>query len=100
MIRYTLLRLLIFFGCVALLWLVGLRDPNEVPWLVVGAAIASMIISAIVLRPFRTEMIQQIEARRAAKAEAHAARPDTDEAVEDRARDEADDADDEEETYR
>mgnify|MGYP006873853692 CR=1 FL=1 len=40
MVRYTLLRMLIFFGCLSLLWLVGLREPTELPWLVVTAAIA------------------------------------------------------------
>lgn len=83
MIRYSLLRMLIFFGCLAALWLVGLREPAELPWLVVIAAIASMVISAIVLKPFRAEMIQQIQDRQEAKARARAARPDTDEAVED-----------------
>ena len=39
MVRYTLLRMLIFFGCLSLLWLVGLREPNELPWLVVIAAL-------------------------------------------------------------
>lgn len=107
MIRYTLLRFLIFFGCLSLFWLLGLRDGNELPWLAVLAALASMIISAIVLKPFRADMIAQIEERRGAKARAHAARTDTDEAVEDRAQvhDDADretdvPAEDEEETYR
>ncbi|UTT66544.1 DUF4229 domain-containing protein [Janibacter sp. CX7] len=83
MIRYSLLRMLIFFGCLAALWLVGLREPTELPWLVVISAIASMVISAIVLKPFRAEMIQQIQDRQAAKARARAERTDTDEAVED-----------------
>ncbi|GAA8853256.1 hypothetical protein DUHN55_43700 [Helicobacter pylori] len=83
MVRYTLLRLMIFFGCLAALWLVGLREPTELPWLVVTAAIASMVISAVVLKPFRAEMIQQIQDRQAAKARARAERTDTDEAVED-----------------
>lgn len=93
MVRYTLLRLMIFFGCLALLWLVGLREPTELPWLVVGAALSSMIISAIVLRPFRAEMIQQIQDRQAAKEAARAARTDTDEAVEDAARERSDRSD-------
>ena len=83
MVRYTLLRLMIFFGCLAALWLVGLREPTELPWLVVIAAIASMLISMVVLKPFRAEMVQQIQDRQEAKARARAARPDTDEAVED-----------------
>lgn len=100
MVRYTLLRMLIFFGCLALLWLVGLREPTQLPWLVVGSAIASMIISAIVLKPFRAEMIQQIQERQAAKAQAHAARTDTDEAVEDAAREREDATGEEPETFR
>ena len=95
MLRYTILRLMIFFGCLALFWLLGLRSTNELPWLVVAAAISSMIISAIVLKPFRAEMVRQIEERQAAKAERRAARTDTDEAIEDRAQ-----GDEEEETYR
>ena len=86
MVRYTLLRMLIFFGCLSLLWLVGLREPNELPWLVVIAALLSMVVSAIVLRPFRAEMIEQIQARQEAKARARSERPDSDEAVEDAAR--------------
>lgn len=95
MLRYTILRLMIFFGCLAFFWLLGLRTTNELPWLVVAAAISSMIISAIVLKPFRAEMVRQIEERQAAKAERRAARTDTDEAIEDRAQ-----GDEEEETYR
>lgn len=103
MLRYTILRFMIFFGCLALFWLIGLRSTNELPWLVVAAAISSMIISAIVLKPFRAEMVRQIEERQAKKAERRAARTDTDEAVEDRAQDETTqpaDADEEEETFR
>lgn len=98
MLRYSLLRFMIFFGCLALFWLVGLRDTNELPWLVVAAAISSMIISAIVLKPFRAEMVRQIEERQAAKRDRRSANPDSDEAVEDRAQDAS--ADEEEETFR
>ena len=105
MLRYTLLRLMIFLGCLAIFWLIGLRGPAELPWLVVIAAISSMVISAIVLKPFRAEMVHQIQERQAAKAERKAARTDSDEAVEDRAQERAtrtQDADDEEEeeTFR
>lgn len=93
MIRYSLLRFMIFFGCLALFWLIGLRDTNELPWLAVIAAISSMIISAIVLKPFRAEMIHEMEDRRATKAERRAARTDSDEAVEDRAQGETKGAD-------
>ena len=101
MVRYTLLRMLIFFGCLALLWLIGLREPTELPWLVVGAALLSMIISAIVLKPFRAEMVRQIQDRQAAKATARSERTDTDEAVEAAARDRAERSETEEpETFR
>lgn len=85
MVRYTLLRFLIFFGCLSLLWLLGLRDTNELPWLAVGAAILSMIISAIVLKPLRDDVVRKMEAKRAAKEQERTSRPDTDEAVEDSA---------------
>ena len=83
MVRYTLLRMLIFFGCLSLLWLLGLRETNQLPWLAVGAAIASMIISAVVLKPFRADMILQLEERRKRKEADRAGRTDTDEAYED-----------------
>lgn len=95
MVRYTLLRFLIFFGCLSLFWLLGLRETNQLPWLAVSAAIASMVISAIVLKPFRADMIQQLEGRRERKQAERAERTDTDEAVEDGANGES-----EEETYR
>lgn len=100
MLRYTLLRFLIFFGCLALFWLLGLRETNELPWLAVAAAISSMVISAIVLKPFRADVVRQLEERRAAKAEARAARTDTDEAVEDRAQEQSSPDEEQEETYR
>lgn len=95
MVRYTLLRFLIFFGCLSLFWLLGLRETNQLPWLAVSAAIASMVISAIVLKPFRADMIRQLEERQERKHQKRAKRTDSDEAVEDGASGEA-----EEETYR
>ena len=91
MLRYSLLRLLIFFACLAALWLVGLRDRNEQPWLVVGAALLSMIISFFVLRPFREDAVRSIEARQTERLERKAQsreerasqRDDSDETVED-----------------
>ncbi len=69
MIRYTLLRVLIFFGCLALLWLIGLRSAEMRLFLVVGAAILSMGVSYVALRPFREDYSAQIadrvQARRA-----------------------------------
>ena len=71
MVRYTLLRILIFFGVLALLWLLGLRSAADRLILVVGAALLSMAISYVVLRPFREDYSRQIaekvETRRAAR---------------------------------
>ncbi len=63
MLRYTVLRLLIFFGCIALLWLVGLRDRDEQLLLVVLAAVLSMVISFFALKPFREEYARQLADR-------------------------------------
>lgn len=95
MIRYTLLRFLIFFGCLVLLWLIGLRDPEELPWLVVGSALLSMVVSFVLLRPMRDQLVRDLEARRVARSEARGRRDDTDEAVEDAAG-----GDQPDETYR
>lgn len=89
MLRYSLLRLLIFFACLAALWLAGLRDRNEQPWLVVGAALLSMIISFFVLRPFRDDAVRSIEKRQSARLQRKASQREeqraqqSDEAAED-----------------
>ncbi len=82
MLRYTLLRILIFFGVLALLWLLGLRDRDEQLILVVLAALVSMVISYFALRPFREEYSRQIAQRLEARAAAKQQR-DADEAAED-----------------
>lgn len=70
-LRYTVLRLLVFFGCLALLWLLGLRGGDQVLLLVVGAALLSMVVSFFVLKRFREEysasVAQAIEQRSAAR---------------------------------
>ena len=86
MLRYSLLRLLVFLGCVSLLWLLGLRDRDELPYLVVGAALLSAVISYFALRRFRedysAQLAHKIEARAAAKKGAAPA-PTADEEAED-----------------
>jgi hypothetical protein len=71
MLRYSLLRLLIFLGCVSLLWLVGLRDREELLLLVVIAALLSAVISYFGLRRFRedysAQLAQKLEQRSAAR---------------------------------
>jgi hypothetical protein len=70
-LRYSVLRLLVFLGCVSLLWLLGLRDRAQLPYLILGAALLSAAISYFALRRFRedysAQLAQKIEARSAAK---------------------------------
>jgi hypothetical protein len=71
MLRYSLLRLLTFFGVLSLLWLVGLRDRDQQWMLLVLSALISMVLSYFVLARFREESTRQladaVERRAAAK---------------------------------
>ena len=84
MIRYSLLRLLIFAVCLWLFWLLGLRSETELPYLVVAAALTSMVISYFALRPMReqfsAQLAHRIEQRNAAK---ESSRESADESAED-----------------
>lgn len=84
MIRYSLLRLLIFAVCLFAFWVLGLRSETELPYLVIAAALTSMVISYFALRPMREEFSVQvahrIEERTAAK---EANRDQADETAED-----------------
>jgi len=84
MLRYSVLRVLMFFGVLSALWLAGLRDRSqEIPLLVLSALI-SMVLSFFVLKRFREESTQKLAAaveRRAAARQARAG--ESDEAVED-----------------
>lgn len=86
MLRYTLLRLLVFFGCLAVLWLVGLREREDMLLLVAGAALLSAVVSFFALRRFRedysAQLATRLEQRAAAKQAADPANP-TDEDAED-----------------
>ncbi len=86
MLRYTLLRFLVFFGCLAVLWLLGLRDEEEMLLLVAGAALLSAVISFFALRRFRedysAQLATRLQQRSAGKASAPADHP-TDEDDED-----------------
>jgi uncharacterized protein DUF4229 len=61
--RYSILRLLIFFGVMAALWLLGLRDRDEQILLLVLSALISMAISFVVLKRFRDDYSRQIAER-------------------------------------
>ena len=84
MLRYSVLRVLMFFGVLSALWLAGLRDRSqEIPLLVLSALI-SMVLSFFVLRRFREESTQKLAAaveRRTAARQAKAG--ESDEAAED-----------------
>lgn len=82
--RYTVLRLLVFLGCLVLLWLVGLRGQDQLILLVFGAAVLSAVISWFVLREPRSQMSESI----ARKVEARRFRRGVDEELEDAATDE------------
>jgi hypothetical protein len=63
MLRYTVLRVLVFFAALALLWLVGLRGDENLLLLVVGAALLSAVVSFFALRRFREDTSAQIAER-------------------------------------
>ncbi len=81
MVRYTLLRLLIFFGFLVLFWLIGLRD-NKV-LLLAAAALASAAASYILLRDMRDEVTAKLMDRHEAKLRAREDDPLADERAED-----------------
>lgn len=84
MVRYSLLRLLIFFGCLGILWLLVCVSPTSALISPLGAALLSMIVSFFVLRPFREEAVGRISERVEARTAARSQRV-TDEDVEDAA---------------
>jgi hypothetical protein len=75
MLRYTLLRLLVFLGCVAALWLLGLRGEEDLLLLVAGAALLSAVISYFALRRFREDYSAQLAARIDQRAAAKRSQP-------------------------
>jgi hypothetical protein len=85
-LRYTVLRLLIFFGCLVFFWLVGLRN-DQILLLLVSAAV-SVLLSFFLLRSQRDRFSEQIADRMERRQEAKrlaqdAVDPDSDEAAED-----------------
>ena len=63
MLKFTVLRLGIFFVCLGLLWLVGLRSPDQLFLLLLLAAVISMVISFFALKGPRDELSEKIDAR-------------------------------------
>lgn len=86
MLRYTVFRLLIFFGCLLFFWLVGLRN-DQVLLLLVSATV-SVVLSFFLLRSqrdrFSEQIAERVEKRQEAKRAARqAGDQQTDEDVED-----------------
>ncbi|HET7474678.1 MAG TPA: DUF4229 domain-containing protein [Dermatophilaceae bacterium] len=69
-IRYSLMRVLVFLGVLCLLWLAGLRGEGNRLLLFALSLLVSMGVSFFVLRPFREDMSAKI----AAKVEARSRR--------------------------
>jgi hypothetical protein len=63
MARYTVLRLMIFFGLLCALWLLGLRDPSQRWWLLGLSAAGSMVVSYFVLQGPRAQFSASIARR-------------------------------------
>ncbi|MEO6142737.1 MAG: DUF4229 domain-containing protein [Dermatophilaceae bacterium] len=82
MARYSVLRLLIFFGFLCALWLLGLRDGSERWWLLGISALGSMVVSYFVLQGPRAEFSARIS-RRVEEHAGRAARARVDEVDED-----------------
>jgi hypothetical protein len=63
MARYSVMRLMIFFGFICALWLLGLRDESQRWWLLGGSALGSMVVSFFVLRGPREQFSATIARR-------------------------------------
>lgn len=63
MARYAVLRLMIFFGFLCALWLLGLRDPSQRWWLLIGSALGSAVVSYFVLLGPRAQLSVKIANR-------------------------------------
>jgi Protein of unknown function (DUF4229) len=72
MARYSVMRMMIFFGFICALWLLGLRDESQRWWLLGGSALGSMVVSFFVLQGPRAQFSAAIARRvdeRARRAE-------------------------------
>ena len=68
MVRYSILRLLVFFGVLLALWLVGIR--NNPVLLLALSAIISAAVSYALLRGMRDELTAKLMERHEAKVRA------------------------------
>ncbi|HEX5967298.1 MAG TPA: DUF4229 domain-containing protein, partial [Intrasporangium sp.] len=65
MVRYSILRLLVFFGVLLALWLVGIR--NNPVLLIALSAVISAAVSYALLRGMRDELTAKLMERHEAK---------------------------------
>ncbi len=63
MARYSVLRLLMFFGFLCALWLLGLRDESQRWWLLGLSALGSAVLSYFVLQGPRAQLSAKIARR-------------------------------------
>ena len=63
MVRYTLLRLMIFFACLLAFWLLGLRNQDQQVFLLLASALTSIVVSYFFLRRERDQFSERIAAR-------------------------------------
>ncbi|MBE3073507.1 MAG: DUF4229 domain-containing protein [Actinobacteria bacterium] len=63
MARYSVLRIMIFFGFICALWLLGLRDPSQRWWLLGISALGSAVVSYFVLQGPRAQLSAKIAQR-------------------------------------
>jgi hypothetical protein len=82
--RYSVLRLLLFFGCLMVFFLVKFATGIPTAAVVVLAAITSLALSLVVLKGPREEMAARMAQRIDNRLPAEPA-PDSDEAIEDAA---------------
>ncbi|NHA69734.1 DUF4229 domain-containing protein [Phycicoccus flavus] len=75
-LRYTVLRIMVFLGCLILLWLLGLRASGQLPLLVLGAALLSALVSFVGLRRFREDYSAQVASTIERRTAARRARGD------------------------
>jgi hypothetical protein len=63
MARYTVLRMMIFFGFLCALWLLGLQGAGQRWWLLGLSALGSMVVSYFVLQGPRAQFSANIAHR-------------------------------------
>ena len=63
MARYTVLRMMIFFGFLCALWLLGLQGAGQRWWLLGLSALGSMVVSYFVLQGPRAKFSASIAHR-------------------------------------